>query len=79
MRILGSYSNIPLEVINVLKYTLPGLFANSASVGTYTQANIRRTIGLSGDPENISVLEDPAGYISVDFAGSTRKIPFFND
>lgn len=74
---LGDYSQIPLEVQKAFEFVLPGLVSGATSTGSFVQANIRRTIAVSGDPENISVLEDPAGYISVKFAGATYKVPFW--
>lgn len=76
---LKNVASIPRDVETAFKARLKGLYAASAATSTYTTANIRRSISLSGNAESISVLEDPAGYIPVSFLNVTRKVPFFND
>lgn len=69
--------SIPLEIERAFKARLKGLYASSNTTGTYSA--VRRTITLSGNSEDISVLEDPAGYIPVEFQGTTYKVPYFTD
>jgi hypothetical protein len=72
-------SLIPISVERAFKDRLKGIYAAESSTGTYTQANIRRVITVSATPQDISVLEDPAGYIKVQFGTGTYKLAYFND
>jgi hypothetical protein len=76
---LQTSSLIPIAVERAFKDRLKGIYAAESSTGAYTQANIRRTITVSATPQDISVLEDPAGYIKVQFGTGTYKLAYFND
>ena len=78
-RQLESSFSIPRNVEGAFRVHLGGIYAAQNTTGSYTGANIRRVISLSGSAEDISVLEDPAGYILVQFGTGTYKIPYFND
>lgn len=68
-------ARVPISVQKALETRFKGLFGQST--GSFTTNSIRRTITLTGNAEDISVLEDPAGYISTVFNGTTYKIPYW--
>lgn len=72
-----STTTISKEQENALRHRLKVLTAASNATSTFTQANIRRDINLTGNAQTISVLEDPAGYIPVRFQNATYKIPYW--
>lgn len=76
---LRSVTSIPRDIETAFKARLKGLYAASNQIGTYTEANLKRTINLTGNAQSIEVLEYPAGYIPVSFQGSTYKVPYFID
>lgn len=69
--------SIPRDLENALRDRLKVLTASSTNTGSFSA--ISRTINLSGNAQNISVLEDPAGYIPVLFRGQTYKVPYWVD
>lgn len=59
------------------KHRLRVLSANGP-IGTFTQANLERTINLTGNAQSITVLEYPTQYIPLTIQGATKKIPLFD-
>lgn len=82
-RSLESSSSIPLKVDQSFRerFNINGIDdkLEAQAVGTYTLAGIERTISLTGDPQDIEVLEYPTGYVQVEIDGTQYKLAYFND
>lgn len=76
---LSDVSKLPVEIERVFRSRLNFLSSTSKNLGAFEEANLRRTIALSGNAQNIEVLEYPVNYIPVTFQGSPYKIPVFDN